>query len=365
MSAHSCFAVRKTLFLSLAAIFAIGFSTTGSAQDALSKKELKRVRNHARNLSLAFNSAAETVRPCTVEVLSRTSKGGTKDPILSILADQRPNFDSFGTGVIVSDTGVILTNHHVVENSEATEIRLIDGRRFKVKETITDPQSDLAVLQIEAEDLPFAEISEEEPFVGQWVLAIGNPFMLDSSVSAGIISSTKRFRQLSQRVQGQFLQTDASVNPGNSGGPLIDLDGKLVGINTAIASRSGSFEGIGFAIPIKRANWIRQELLSQGKVRRGYAGISVADVAFEQIKSLKLKAASGALVRRLVPGYAAKKAGLEINDVIVSLDGQNVRNKADFSAIVQQSPIGEPVEITVMRAGEKVELSIELTERRQ
>ncbi|MEM7476061.1 MAG: trypsin-like peptidase domain-containing protein [Planctomycetota bacterium] len=350
---------RMAVFLVLATVAAI----PTSAQDQLSRKEKKKVLSQAKNLSIAFNLAAEAVRPCTVQVYSRGNEGEV-DPILKILGDQNPQqAQSFGTGVIISQDGYILTNHHVVKDAESTEIKLTDGRRFEVLDTKSDPSSDLAVLKVDGKNLPFVEASTVEPYVGEWVLAIGNPFMLDSSVSAGIISSTKRFRRLSPLVQGQFLQTDASVNPGNSGGPLIDLDGKLIGINTAIATRSGSFEGIGFAIPIKRANWIRTELVEHGKVRRGYAGVRTSNISFSQVQDLDLPGPLGALVRAVVPDYPAKKAGLQTNDVIISMDNEAIESAADFSNVVQQSPIGRPLELIIIRGGERKELSIKLEER--
>lgn len=322
----------------------------------------------ARQLSLAFNLAAEKAMPSVVKILSVTRQADEENPILSILGGRDEEvFDSVGSGVIVSKGGLILTNHHVIQDATRVEVRLEDGRRYEVIDTKSDPRNDVAIIQIDSdEDLPVAELGKAENlYVGEWVLAIGSPFMLESSVSAGIISGTRRNRQLSGTVVGQFLQTDAAINPGNSGGPLIDLNGRVVGINTAISSRTGGFQGIGFAIPIERANWIKNELLEYNKVRRGYAGVRTSDVTYELIKQLALPRTGGALVNVVVPNYPAQLAGLKSGDVIIQFDGQVVENAADFAGLVQQSPIGSPLTLLVIRNEQQTELTIELIERPQ
>ncbi len=322
----------------------------------------------ARDLSMAFNFAAEKAMPTVVKILSRMKRADEEDSILSIIGGRDEEvFDSVGSGVIVSSDGLILTNHHVVQNASRIEVRLTDGRRYRVVETKSDPKSDVAIIRIDAdEDLPVAELgTANDLYVGEWVLAIGSPFMLDSSVSAGIISGTRRYRDLSRIVSGQFLQTDAAINPGNSGGPLIDLDGKVVGINTAISTRTGGFQGIGFAIPIERANWIRDELMNYEKVRRAYVGVRTSDVTYSMIRTQDLPRTGGAVVKDVVADYPGQKAGLKSGDVIIEFDGQVVETAADFAGLVQQSPIGQPLPIGVIRDGQKVELTVELVERRQ
>lgn len=322
----------------------------------------------ARDLSMAFNLAAEKAMPSVVKILSRSKRAGEEDSILSIIGGRDEQvFDSVGSGVIISSDGLILTNHHVVQDAARIEVRLTDGRRYRVEETKSDPKSDVAIIKIDAdEELPVADLgTANDLYVGEWVLAIGSPFMLDSSVSAGIISGTRRYRDLSRTVSGQFLQTDAAINPGNSGGPLIDLDGKVVGINTAISTRTGSFQGIGFAIPIERASWIRDELMNYGKVRRAYVGVRTKDVDYNDIRTLELPRTGGALVVDVVAFYPGSKAGLDSGDVIIEFDGQVVETAADFAGLVQQSPIGQPLTLVVIREGERTELSIELVERPQ
>jgi serine protease Do len=320
---------------------------------------------HARALSLAFRESASKTLPAVVTVFSRTKRPEDSTSVLDILSGGSDNPDSVGSGVIVSPDGWILTNHHVIADSSRVEVRLPDGRRFVAEDQKSDPPSDVALLRINVKgDLKYAELgSSAQMQVGDWVLAIGSPFTLESSVSAGIISGTNRRQQLSPLVGGQFLQTDAAINPGNSGGPLIDLDGKVIGINTAISSRSGGFQGIGFAIPIDRAVWIKRELMKYGKVRRAYAGVRLSDVPYELAQSLELP--FGALVSSVTPRYPGDLAGLKSGDVVVEFDGQAVRSKDDFQELIQQSPVGDALRLKIIRAGEPLELSIELVERPQ
>ncbi len=339
------------------------------ADDLQGKSEVapQTPENHARALSRAFRESAEKALPSVVTILSRAKRADEQTSVLDIIGGSDEQlFDSVGSGVIISAEGLILTNHHVIADASRLEVRLPDGRQFLATDTMSDPNSDVAIVRITSEDeLPVAELGKSADLaVGDWVLAIGSPFTLEASVSAGIISGTNRRRQLSRTVTGQFLQTDAAINPGNSGGPLIDLDGRVVGINTAISTRSGGFQGIGFAIPIDRANWIKKELLEYGKVRRGFAGVRTSDVPYEVAKSLNLSRTSGALISSVVPDYPADKAGLKSGDIIIEFEGQMVDSKENFQELVQQSPIGEPLQLKVLRGGQEVELTIELEERR-
>lgn len=317
----------------------------------------------ARALSRAFRESAQKALPTVVTVFCRSKDASAANPVLDIIGGERSQkFDSVGSGVIISSDGLILTNHHVVADASVIEVRLQDGRQFRAENPKSDPQSDVAIVKINVpEELPAAEIgSSDDLYVGDWVIAIGSPFMIESSVSAGIISGTGRYQTLSRNVKGQFLQTDAAINPGNSGGPLLDLDGRVVGINTAISSRTGGFEGIGFAIPIDRAIWIKNELLKYDEVRRGYAGLRASIVPYELARKLDLPENSGTMVNSVVFGRPAAKAGLLPGDVIIDLAGARVQSNASFAELVQQSPIGQPLSITVIRDGQRVELQLEL-----
>lgn len=358
---------RITQLATTLVLAALCLTNVAFAQE-MSKKQKKKILSGARSLSKAFNLAAEEALPSVVKILSRTKKEGeNEDRILSIIGgDDVQVFDSVGSGVIVSPDGLIITNAHVIENSTRLEVRLSDGRRFESVETKADPRSDIAIIRIKADTtLPVATLGSSEALdIGEWVLAIGSPFMLESSVSAGILSGRRSDQRLSQKVRGQVLQTDAAINPGNSGGPLINLDGDVVGINTAISSRTGGSQGIGFAIPIERADWIRRELLKYDRVRRGYVGVRTAPVPYEMVKELGLPGGGGAQVGDVVPDYPADKAGLESGDVIIEFNGFAVDSAAKFAGLVQQAEIGKPFKLLVVRDGKQLELSIELVERR-
>lgn len=324
-----------------------------------------KAESYARTLSKAFRESAEKALPSVVTLLGRSKREG-ENPVLDIVGgSDEQQFDSVGSGVIISADGLILTNHHVVADTSRVEVRLLDGRQFTAEETKSDPASDLAIVKISSDE-PFipAELgSSADLAVGDWVLAIGSPFTLEASVSAGIISGTNRWQQLSRLVSGQFLQTDAAINPGNSGGPLIDLDGRVVGINTAISSRNGGFQGIGFAIPIDRARWIQQELLEFGKVRRGFAGVRTSNLPYEVAKSLGLPRSGGTLINAVTPGRPADKAGLKSGDIVIELEKHAITSAENFQVMIQQSQIGEELDIRVLRNGEKIGLKIELEER--
>ncbi len=333
--------------------------------EAETRNAVSRSRDQARALSMAFRTAADKVLPSVVTVLAKTQGGQQSDTgILDVITkDSQRDFDSFGSGVIISSEGIVLTNHHVVENASRVDVRLDDGRQFTALQSQSDVSSDIAILRIEGEDLPIAELGDSNDlYVGDWVLAVGSPFSLESSVSAGIVSDSDRISSISAKVSGIFIQTDAAVNPGNSGGPLVDLDGRVVGINTAISSRTGSFQGIGFAIPISRAKWVKSELLEHGRVRRAYIGVRVNLVPYSKLAELGLKRRTGAYVESVTPGYPGSNAGLEPRDIIIDLAGQKVDSHAEFSEIVQQSPIGESISMTIIRDGEEKILTVKLQE---
>lgn len=321
---------------------------------------------HARALSRAFRDSAQIALPSVVTVFCQSKRSNAaNNPILNIIGGEKEQlFDSVGSGVIIQSDGLILTNHHVVADAARIEVRLQDGRQFEAEAPKSDRQSDVAILKINvSEELPAAKIgSARGLYVGDWVLAIGSPFMIEASVSAGIISGTGRYQTLSRDVKGQFLQTDAAINPGNSGGPLLNLDGEVIGINTAISSRSGGFEGIGFAIPIERAMWIKDELQKYDQVRRGYAGVRLDNVPIEIARELDLPTGAGALVVTVVPDRPAAKAGLRRGDVIIDFAGGRVQANSGFRELVQQSPIGVSLPLTVLRDGKRIELMMELEE---
>ena len=274
---------------------------------------------------------------------------------------QRPRTDK-GSGFIISIDGYILTNNHLAEDADKIIIKLGDGREFEAKVIGTDPESDVAALKIDAEDLPYLELADSDALeVGEWVLAIGNPFGLSHTVTAGIVSA--KGRRVGLTSFDDFIQTDAAINPGNSGGPLLNLDGKVVGINTAIVSRSGGNMGIGLAIPINMAKSIYEQLLESGTVTRGYLGVVIQDLTDDLAESFGLEGVKGVLLPDVTEGSAAAAAGIKKGDIVVEFEGEAVEDGDDFRNRVAMLKPGTKVEIVVLRDGERKTLKVELGER--
>lgn len=331
---------------------------------AKTETEAKQDRSSARELSRAFRDAAARAVPSvvTIKVRTRDRDANSGGGVLDVVGENDSAFDGFGSGVIITEDGLILTNHHVVKDGKRIEVMLLDGRQFVARDVKSDAQSDLAILRVDVnEKLPTVEIGNStELSVGDWVLAIGSPFNLHSTVSAGIISGKNR--PLEGLIKGRVLQTDAAVNPGNSGGPLIDLDGKVIGINTAISSNSGAFQGVGFAIPVSRAIWVKNELVERGRVRRARMGLELGTIPPDVRKQLDAPGGGGAFIVSVPKGRAADRAGLMIGDVIISFDGQRVADKAELADMIEVSPINEPLDLTIVRAGERMNLKVTLDE---
>ncbi|PWU17370.1 MAG: peptidase S1 [Verrucomicrobia bacterium] len=268
----------------------------------------------------------------------------------------RPNYNAprqhgVGSGVIVSKDGYILTNNHVVDGAEDVKVSMQDGREFNAKVIGRDPKSDVAVIKIEAKDLPSVPMADSEKVeVGDVVLAVGNPFGIGQTVTSGIVSATGRGNAVGLDYE-DFIQTDAAINPGNSGGALVDAEGRLVGINTAIYSRSGGNEGIGFAIPTNLARDVMDDLIKNGKVTRGYLGVIIQDVNPALAKEFNLKNATGALVGDVTPRGPADKAGIKSGDVITEYNGKKVTDSRHLKLEVGMTKPGETVPVKVLRDG--------------
>jgi len=269
-----------------------------------------------------------------------------------------------GSGFIISPDGYVLTNNHLVGGADKVMVKLGDDREFEASVIGTDPQSDVAVVKVEGEVFPALKLADSDKLeVGEWVLAIGNPFGLSHTVTAGIVSAKGR-SNVGLADFEDFIQTDAAINPGNSGGPLLNLDGEVVGINTAIVSRSGGNMGIGFAIPINMARGIYEQLIEGGTVERGFLGVVIQDLTGELAGSFGLdEHTRGVLIPEVLEDSAAEKAGLRRNDIIVELNGQPVE-KADVlrNAIAMEKP-GTRVELVVLRDGKRKTFTVELGQR--
>ena len=261
-------------------------------------------------------------------------------------------FQSLGSGVIVDAAkGYILTNNHVVENADKITVTLNDGRNFTAKVVGKDPETDVAVLQIKADDLTAVALGNSDALqVGDFVVAIGNPFGLKHTVTAGIVSALGRAGIEDGKFEN-FIQTDASINPGNSGGALVDLDGNLVGINTAILSRGGGNIDIGFAIPVNMAHTVMDQIVKYGKVERGVLGVTIQNLTPEIAKGLGISAASGVVVTQVQPGSGADKAGIKAGDVILKVDGQPVTSNSALSSAIGVMRLGSQVDVQLARNG--------------
>jgi len=266
-----------------------------------------------------------------------------------------------GSGFIISADGYIMTNNHVVGDADLVTVRLLDGREFTAKTIGTDPPSDVAIIKIDADgELPFLKLGNSDKLeVGDWVLAVGNPFGLSHTLTAGIVSAKGR-SGMGLNDYENFIQTDAAINPGNSGGPLVNLDGEVVGMNTAIFSRSGGYMGIGFAIPINMIEDVREQLVEHGSVTRGRLGVYIQELTKDLADSFGIEQSKGILVAQVVEKSPAEEAGLKQGDVIIELDGKPVEKVAKFRNQIALTHPGTKVILTILRDGKKKELTVKI-----
>ena len=269
---------------------------------------------------------------------------------------------ALGSGVIVSPDGYILTNNHVVKDAKEIQIALNDGRSLPAKVVGTDPESDIALIKVNASDLQALTLTDSDKVqVGDVVLAIGNPFGVGQTVTSGIVSAKNR--ATSGEMDEDFIQTDAAINPGNSGGALVDTQGRLVGINTAILSRSGGSQGIGFAVPSNLCRWVMESLVKTGHVERGFLGVQIQDLTPSLAQAFKIERTNGALVSDVTTGSPADAAGIKSGDVIVEFNGKPVENASQLKLHVAETAPGSSVPVVVNRNGETKDLNITVRER--
>jgi serine protease Do len=354
--------------------------------------------NYAKAMSEAFHAAAEQALPSVVmitntpPVAERTSGRGApsgknseeapfdfrgtpfgdlfrNNPELRDFFREMPNMPEMprgsmaaGSGVIVDPSGVILTNNHVVEGGGKVMVRLTDGREFKAVDIKTDPKTDLAILRIEgAGTLTAAQLGNSDKLeIGDWVLALGEPFGLEGTVTAGIISAKGRGLGIADRED--FIQTDAPINPGNSGGPLVNLNGEVIGINTAISSRNGTYEGIGFAIPVNLAKWVGGQLVEKGVVHRAFLGIGIQPITQDLAKQLNVKLHQGVLVSDVQPNTPAAQAGLKSGDIVLQFADKNITNPRELQLLVERTPIGSKQPLVILRDGKESTVQMTLSE---
>jgi serine protease Do len=346
--------------LALAGTYAISHrSAEASANDvhgSVIPTSVPAASTGARASTPDFSSIVSTYGAAVVHI--GASHGASRDEN----GESSGGGEALGSGFIISQDGYILTNNHVVEGADKVTVKLTDGREFRAQVIGTDKTSDVAVLKINASSLPTVKIGDPaNSKVGEWVVAIGSPYGFDSTVTSGIISA--KARTFSDDSPIPFIQTDVPVNPGNSGGPLFNLNGEVIGINSMIYSRTGGFQGLSFAIPIDAAMHVKDQLVSTGHVSRGRIGVGVQPITDEQAKSLGLESTHGALVGSVDPRGPAQSAGLRQGDVIVGVNGTHIDSPRDLMAQVSQLAPGTNATIDVWRDGAKHQLSVTVGEQ--
>lgn len=359
------------------------FSKSAVGQQDKEKQEKSKITASLESANRAFVQISKEVMPVVVSIYTekKVKIGGREenpfgDDFFDDLFRDLPfrfRFEGpqgeipqsgLGSGVIVRDNGYILTNNHVVQGADEINVKLSDNRKFKAKVVGRDEKSDVAVIKIEGDHLPVAKLGNSDKLeVGEWVLAVGSPFGLEQSVTAGIISAKGRNQVFGGDFYQDFIQTDAAINPGNSGGALVNIYGEVIGINTAIESRSGGYQGVGFAIPISMAKNIMQDLITKGKVVRAWLGVSIQDVDSDLAKKFNVNEISGALVAQVFKDSPADKAGLKTGDVIVEVNGKKVANRNQLMNEVAANEVNKEVAIKVIRDGKEKILRARLTER--
>jgi len=337
------------------------------------------LRNDAQYSGVDFRQAAHLVTPAVVHVnatwntISRQDDSRELDPFKDFFGDewfkffepykQRGPIHGSASGVIVTPDGYIITNNHVIQDADEIEVVLHDQRSYKAKVIGSDPKTDLSLLKIDETHLTFIEFgNSDDVVVGEWVLAVGNPFNLASTVTAGIVSAKARNIGIlkDREAVESFIQTDAAVNPGNSGGALVDLSGKLIGINTAIATPTGTYAGYSFAIPINIVKKVSNDLLNFGTVKRGYLGVVIRDMTGDLAKELKIKFTPGVYVDSLLQDGAALKAGIKLKDIIIKIDDYAIETSPELQEVVARHRPGEKVKVIVIRDGVEKQIIVEL-----
>jgi serine protease Do len=328
-----------------------------------------------QDLSRTFINLAKQIKPAVVniDVVEKTKR--TSSMRLPEGFPQIPGFPPFndsprrqkgtGSGVIISSDGYILTNNHVAGDADQINVKLADGREFKARLIGKDSETDLAVVKIDAQNLPFARLGNSDNLEqGEWVIALGSPFGLQQTMTAGIVSATGRDLGVQGGQFTNFIQTDASINPGNSGGPLVNMQGEVVGINTLIFSQTGTSAGIGFAIPSNLATKVYAQLIKSGKVTRGYLGVYLQPVSPALARTVGYNGTEGAVVGDLTKDDSpAARAGLRSGDVIIAFDGKPVKSPKQLTEIVADTPVGKASEVKYVRDGRVETTTIRLGER--
>jgi serine protease Do len=333
------------------------------------KHYCKRCLEFAQELSDAFSYIAEKSAPAVVYIETEKVVTAPLNFPFDFFGDEflkkffaPPSYRErgAGSGFIISPDGYIVTNNHVIQGAQKITVKLVDGRVFKAKVIGTDPFSDVALIKIDAKDLPTLPLGNSDLLrIGEWVIAIGNPFGLTHTVTVGVISAKGRSGIGITDIE-DFIQTDAAINPGNSGGPLLNLKGEVIGMNTAIFTRSGGYMGIGFAIPINIVKTVVQQLKTKGKVERGFLGVVIQDLTPALAKELDINVNEGVLITEVMPHSPAAKAGLKVKDVIVGINGKKIKNASELKSFILLTKPGTVVTLDVIRHHRHLKIKVKI-----
>ena len=366
------FALLSMLFLVLSCSNKTGnnsesANSTTEQQKTVSPEELKKYTKNAAQTQDAFVGVHNSVKDSIVNIRTKkTVTVNTYNPLEELLygrsgGQEKRESGSLGSGFVVSKDGYVVTNNHVIDGADEIYVKFSNGREYRTKLVGTSPEVDIAVLKIDSNETfkPLEFANSDQVQIGQWSIAFGNPLGLNDSMTVGIVSAAGRSSLGIEEIEN-FIQTDAAINQGNSGGPLIDITGKVIGVNTAIYSQSGGSVGIGFAIPANLVTTVKDSIIATGKFEKPYIGVYLGNLDADKVKALNLKSSNGVFVAGAVPNGPAAAAGITKNDVITAVDGKEVNSAGAFVGEIAAKKVGQSVKLTISRNGKITEVSVTL-----
>ena len=366
------FALLSMLFLVLSCSNKTGnnsesTNSTTEQQKTVSPEELKKYTKNAAQTQDAFVGVHNSVKDSIVNIRTKkTVTVNTYNPLEELLygrsgGQEKRESGSLGSGFVVSKDGYVVTNNHVIDGADEIYVKFSNGREYRTKLVGTSPEVDIAVLKIDSNETfkPLEFANSDQVQIGQWSIAFGNPLGLNDSMTVGIVSAAGRSSLGIEEIEN-FIQTDAAINQGNSGGPLIDITGKVIGVNTAIYSQSGGSVGIGFAIPANFVTTVKDSIIATGKFEKPYIGIYLGNLDADKVKALNLKSSNGVFIAGTVPNGPAAAAGITKNDIITAVDGKEVNSAGAFVGEIAAKKVGQSVKLTISRNGKTSEVSVTL-----
>lgn len=366
------FALLSMLFLVLSCSNKTGnnsesANSTTEQQKTVSPEELKKYTKNAAQTQDAFVGVHNSVKDSIVNIRTKkTVTVNTYNPLEELLygrsgGQEKRESGSLGSGFVVSKDGYVVTNNHVIDGADEIYVKFSNGHEYRTKLVGTSPEVDIAVLKIDSNETfkPLEFANSDQVQIGQWSIAFGNPLGLNDSMTVGIVSAAGRSSLGIEEIEN-FIQTDAAINQGNSGGPLIDITGKVIGVNTAIYSQSGGSVGIGFAIPANLVTTVKDSIIATGKFEKPYIGIYLGNLDADKVKALNLKSSNGVFIAGTVPNGPAAAAGITKNDIITAVDGKEVNSAGAFVGEIAAKKVGQSVKLTISRNGKTSEVSVTL-----